>query len=49
MEKDAEARRRLYERQMALLKTFLEKGAITEAQYRHSAGELTKKMQGGPG
>lgn len=37
-------RRELYERQMALLKKFLENGNITEAQYRKSAGDLTKKM-----
>jgi hypothetical protein len=34
----------LYEQQMDLLKTFLKTGAITEAQYRHSADVLTEKM-----
>ena len=39
--------RELYEKQMAMLKTFLEKGAITEAQYKHSSEGLTEKMHMG--
>ncbi len=35
----------LYEQQMKLLKTFLDTGAITEAQYHHSADVLTEKMK----
>lgn len=34
----------LFEKQIAMLRTFLAHGAITETQYRHSAGELARKM-----
>lgn len=34
----------LYLRQKELLDTFLEKGAISKAQYDKSFGDLTKKM-----
>lgn len=34
----------LYRRQMALLRQFLSTGAITQAQYDKSAGDLTRKM-----
>lgn len=39
-----EAKRQLYERQCALLDTFLKKGAISRAQYERSLGDLTEKM-----
>lgn len=35
----------LYERQVETLKLFLEKGAITKAQFDKSYGDLTKKMK----
>ena len=35
----------LYNRQMELLRTFLEHGAISQAQYDKSAGDLTAKMK----
>ena len=34
----------LYRRQMAMLKSFLEHGAISPEQYRASADGLTRKM-----
>jgi len=34
----------LFKKQIAMLRTFLAHGAITEAQYRHSAEELARKM-----
>ena len=34
----------LFEKQIAMLRTFLARGAITEAQFRHSAEELARKM-----
>ena len=37
-------RRELYERQAALLATFLEHGAISKAQYDKSLHDLTEKM-----
>lgn len=37
-------KRQLYERQKELLDTFLSKGAISEAQYKKSLGDLTVKM-----
>lgn len=37
-------KRRLYDRQVELLKTFLENGAISQAQYDKSYGDLTEKM-----
>lgn len=39
-----EKKRRLFQRQKLLLDTFLSHGAITEAQYRKSLGDLTEKM-----
>lgn len=35
----------LYEKQMALLSTFLKHGAISREQYTSSAGELTWRMK----
>ena len=39
-----EKRRALYDRQVALLATFLEHGAITQAQHDKSLHDLTDKM-----
>ena len=39
-----EKRRALYDRQVATLKTFLEHGVITQAQYDKSLHDLTVKM-----
>ena len=39
-----EKRKLLYERQKELLEQFLEKGAISRAQYEKSLGDLTEKM-----
>ena len=39
-----EKRRQLYDRQVELLKTFLERGAISQEQYNKSYGDLTAKM-----
>ena len=39
-----EKRRALYDRQVALLETFLEHGAITQAQYDVSLHDLSVKM-----
>ena len=39
-----EKRRALYDRQVATLKTFLEHGAITQAQHNKSLHDLTEKM-----
>ena len=39
-----EKRRELYERQVALLDTFLEHGTISKAQYDKSLHDLTVKM-----
>ncbi len=39
-----EKKRRLYEKQKALLDTFLERGAISRQQYEKSLGDLTEKM-----
>ena len=39
-----EKRRALYDRQVATLKTFLEHGAITQAQHDKSFRDLTVKM-----
>ena len=39
-----EKKRALYLKQKALLDTFLEKKAITRAQYEKSLGDLTVKM-----
>lgn len=40
-----EKKRQLYLNQKALLDTFLEKHAITQAQYDKSLGDLREKMQ----
>ena len=40
-----EKKRQLYLNQKALLNTFLEKHAITQAQYDKSLGDLREKMQ----
>ena len=37
-------KRKLYEKQKALLDTFLEHGAISQQQYDKSLGDLTEKM-----
>ena len=39
-----EKRRALYDRQVALLATFLEHGTITQAQHDKSLHDLTEKM-----
>lgn len=39
-----EKKRALYERQVAMLATFLEHGAITQAQHDKSLHDLTEKM-----
>ena len=39
-----EKKRKLYEKQKALLDTFLEHGAISRQQYDKSLGDLTRKM-----
>lgn len=39
-----EKRRALYDRQVALLDTFLERGAITQAQHDKSLHDLSEKM-----
>ena len=39
-----EKKRNLYLRQKQLLDTFLEHGAISQAQYDKSLGDLTEKM-----
>ena len=39
-----EKRKALYDRQVALLATFLEHGAITQAQHDKSLHDLTEKM-----
>ncbi len=39
-----EKRRQLYLKQKALLELFLEKGAISRAQYEKSLNDLTEKM-----
>ena len=39
-----EKRKLLYERQKKLLEQFLEKGAISRAQYEKSLSDLTEKM-----
>lgn len=41
---DREKKRKLYERQKALLDTFLANGAISRRQYDKSLGDLTEKM-----
>ena len=39
-----ESRRRLFEKQKAMLDLFLEKGAISRAQHDKSLGDLREKM-----
>ncbi len=39
-----EKRRQLYDRQVELLNTFLERNAISKAQYDKSLHDLTEKM-----
>ena len=39
-----EKQKRLFEKQKALLDTLLAHGAISEAQYRKSLGDLREKM-----
>lgn len=39
-----EKKTELYERQMKLLRTFLEHGAITRAQFLKSSGDLKAKL-----
>lgn len=39
-----EKKRQLYDRQKELLEIFLSRGAISEAQYEKSLGDLTVKM-----
>ncbi len=39
-----EKKRALYREQKELLETFLANGALTEAQFRKSFGDLTEKM-----
>ena len=43
-----EKKKQLYFNQKQLLDTFLEKHAITRAQYEKSLGDLTRKMGMGP-
>ena len=47
-EQKKRARHELYLKQKALLDTFLEKKAITQAQYDKSFHDLTEKMGEGP-
>lgn len=42
--KPEEKKRRLYETQKRTLDLFLERGAISKAQYENSLGDLTEKM-----
>ena len=44
LEKDLDPKRELYLKQKHTLDTFLEKGAISRAQYDKSLGDLTEKM-----
>ena len=39
-----EKKKELYKKQKATLDMFLERGAITQAQYDKSLGDLTEKM-----
>ena len=43
-DKTKDAKQELYDRQVVLLRTFLEKGAITKAQFTKSYTDLTAKM-----
>ncbi|MCQ2483716.1 MAG: hypothetical protein MJ168_00120 [Clostridia bacterium] len=44
-EKEIHDNKELYERQVEMLKMFLEKGVISKAQFDKSYGDLTKKMK----
>lgn len=44
IEKHRQTKEELYHRQMDLLRTFLESGAISKAQYDKSSHDLTEKM-----
>ena len=44
LEKHLDPKRELYLQQKQLLDTFLEHGAISQAQYDKSLGDLTEKM-----
>ena len=39
-----EKKKELYMKQKALLEAFLERGAISQAQYEKSLGDMTEKM-----
>ena len=41
---DSDKRRELFDQQVELLNTFLEHGAISQAQYDKSFGDLAEKM-----
>lgn len=44
-EKEKHDNKELYDRQVEMLKMFLEKGVISKAQFNKSYGDLTKKMK----
>ena len=44
MDEERSKKQILFERQKQLLDTFLEHGAISQAQYDKSLGDLTEKM-----
>lgn len=44
-EKEKHDNKELYDRQVEMLKMFLEKGVISKAQFDKSYGDLTKKMK----
>lgn len=44
-EKQKHDNRELYEKQVEMLKLFLEKGVISQAQFDKSYGDLTAKMK----
>lgn len=44
-EKQIHDNKELYDRQVEMLKMFLEKGVISQAQFDKSYGDLTKKMK----
>lgn len=44
-EKQKHDNRELYDKQVEMLKMFLEKGVISQAQFDKSYGDLTKKMK----
>lgn len=45
MEEKKHNNKELYDRQVEMLKMFLEKGVISQAQFDKSYGDLTKKMK----